>query len=155
MKKLIASILSCMLPLCSFAMEVSHPLVEATHRYVDFINRLNKGEDFAQHDVAATLLAPDCKKVFNGTIFTQSRQEFVDDLLTVYRTHGSWNIRPADILLSQDNNAVVMRLFVDMEKGGHFTEIVIVCFNAQGLIQELNIVFNKIEDGYHFEGEQQ
>ena len=151
------SVLSCMLPLCSFAMEkeAPHPLVETTQQYVNFINRLNKGEDFAQHDVAATLLAPDCKKIFNGTVFSQSRQAFVDDLVALQRTLGSWHLRPADIILSQEKNVVVVRLFVDMEKGGHYTEIVIFRFNSEGLIQELNIVFNKIEEGYHFEGEQE
>ena len=133
----------------------SQKLLDATHRYIDFINRISKGEDFAQMDVAATLLAPDCKKIFNGTIFTKTREEFVNDLLQVYRTHGSWHIRPVDIILSSEGNASVMRLFVDLEKIGHFTEMVILRFNAQGLMEELNIVLNKIEDAYHFdEGKQ-
>ncbi len=130
----------------------SDHLTKITRSYIDFINQVSQGEEFDPLAVAQNILAPNCKKVFNGTVFTETREDFVADLLKVYRENGAWKIRPVDIILSPDSDISVIRLFVDMENFGHFTEIVILRFDSAGLIKELNIVFNKVEEKYNFEG---
>jgi len=58
---------------------------------------------------------------------------------------------PADIIISTESNTAVVRLFVDIPSKGHFTEILLMRFDDNLMISEINIVFNKVEDGYTFE----
>ncbi len=129
---------------------LSAKLREAANAYVQFINRLSQGEEFDQFTAAKTLLSPGCRKIFNGHLITSSADEFVQDLLCVYKTHGPWTIRPEDIIVSLESNTAVLRLLVDMEADGKFTEILLLKFDQNHLIDEINIVFNKVEEGYGF-----
>ncbi len=132
------------------ANEADKKLLEVTHRYLGFINRISKGE-VPQRDAAVSLLAPDCKKVLNGKVYTKTRDDFISDLLEVNRTQGCWTVKPVDIISSPKNKSVTLRLMIDMEKLGPFTAIVICRFDANNLISEINEVFNKVEDSYHFD----
>lgn len=118
-------------------------------RYLDFIDQISQGEDRPYAEMASSLLAPECKKIYNGTLYTETREDFIADLLQVNKTYGRWNVRPADIIIS--NDSAVLRLFIDMETLGSFTAIVILRYNENGLITEINEVFNKVEDSYQFE----
>ncbi len=127
-------------------------LLDATNRYLAFIQRISQGETFPQAEVAATILTPDCRKIFNGSLFTASRDAFVADLLEVNRTQGCWTVQPVDIIPAPQSNVVVVRLMITMDTHGAFTEILILRFNSDYLIQEMNVVFSKIEDSYKFDG---
>ena len=133
------------------ASDVSSKFREAANRYMHFINRLSSGEDFDYYAGGRSILSPDCKKIFNGTLLTSSSDELFADLLQVYKTHGSWTIQPADTILSPESNTAVLRLFVDLNIVGKYTEMLIMRFDSNYLISEINIVFNKIENGYNFE----
>lgn len=124
----------------------------AVNRYVDFINRISQGEEFAQNEVAATLLSPECRKIFNGGICIEKRDAIVSDLLLVHKNHGSWTISPADIIISAEDQTAVLRLFIDMEKFGVFNAIVILRYDSHGLVTEINEVFNRVEGTYSFDG---
>ncbi len=124
----------------------------AVNRFVDFINRISHGEEFAQYEVAATLISPDCRKIFNGGICIQGRDTIISDLLLVHKNHGSWTISPADTIISSGDQTVVLRLFIDMEKFGIFNAIVILRYDSHGLVTEINEVFNRVEGTYSFEG---
>ena len=112
------------------AQDNSETLLKASRRYVDFINRISVGEVFPQLDEAATLIAPDCKKIFNGHLFTKNREEFVADLLSVYENHGSWKIIPVDIIPAPASNIVVLRLIIETERFGTNTAIVILRYDS-------------------------
>ncbi len=128
----------------------SDSLLKAAKAYLDFVGRISRGETFPQHEIAATVLAPDCKKVLNGQLFTHSREDFVSDLLSVYKNQGGWKITPAEILVSPANNAVILRLFVEMDKLGKYTEIVILRYNPSYLVTEINLVFTQVKGSYDF-----
>lgn len=125
-------------------------LLDVTHDYLTFINRLSQGEVFPDQDDAASIIAWDCQKIFNGKLHTQKREDFVSDLIEVNKTHGCWTVKPVDIISSPENMCVTLRLMIDIEKLGAFTAIVILRFNSNYLISEINEVFNKLE-GYNFD----
>lgn len=131
----------------------STQLVEAANRYVALINKLSKGEEHDYFAQASTLLSPNCKKVFNGALVTSSCEQFVADLLQVYKTHGSWHLTPVEIVPSSETNSVTLRLTVDITALGKYTEMLLMKFDENGLISEINIVFSKVEDGYSFDKE--
>lgn len=126
-------------------------LLEIVNRYLEFINRISKGEVFSYGDSAASILTDNCKKILNGKLFTKTRDDFISDLLQVNRTQGCWDVTPVDIISSPQNKCVTLRLMIDMKNLGAFTAIVILRFNSDYLISEINEVFNKVEDSYHFD----
>ena len=141
-----------MLPLISDACEDqnSEVLLKTTHRYLDFIGQISRGEVFPQMEEAATLLSTDCKKVLNGQLYTETSEDFVKDLLTVYENQGSWKVSPTDIIIASSTDAVVLRLFIEMENRSVYTAIVILRYNSCGLITEINEVLNQVNGSYGF-----
>lgn len=125
-------------------------LLAASHRYLDFINKISQGELFPQGEEAASLLASDCKKVLNGQRYTQTREEFVADLLSVYASQGSWKVCPADIIVAPSSHSVVLRLIIEMEQACTYTAIVILRYNSDYLITEINEVLNQVKGAYDF-----
>lgn len=137
-------------PHASCLEENSEVLKTATERYLNFINKLGRGESFPQLELAAESLSPDCKKILNGQIFTRNREEFVWDLLSVYESQGAWQVCPKDIIIDSSGNRVVLRLFIEMEKWGTYTAIVILRYDSNYLITEINEVLNQVKGSYDF-----
>jgi hypothetical protein len=128
----------------------SEVLLQTTRRYLDFINQLGRGEDFPQLETAASLLSTNCKKVLNGQLFTNSREEFVSDLLSLYDKQGGWKVSPADIIVASPSNTVVLRLFIEMNNSGTYTTIVILRYDSSQHITEINEVLNEVKGDYGF-----
>jgi hypothetical protein len=125
-------------------------LSQSTYSYVNFINRISQGLCENPLEEAKEIISQDCKKVLNGQVFTENRDDFILDLLDVYKNQGPWKIRPAEILVAPSSNTAVLRIFIEMEKCGTYTAIVILRYNPHGLIQEINEVLNKVEGSYDF-----
>jgi hypothetical protein len=128
----------------------SAALLEVSHRYMDFINRIGKGETFAQMDEATTLFAPSCKKVFNGWLVAENREDLVTDLLAVYENHGSWKSIPIDIISAAADNTLILRIIIETERFGTNTAIVILRCDSDYLITEINEVFSQVHHQYNF-----
>ena len=166
MKKSFYFIVFCLIPFVSHSSEISREKIEAflnqekvenhlgdaTYRYLDFIDSLAHGE-YIPDGLAATLLDQDCKKIFNGSLYTSTRDAFVSDLVTVNKTQGCWNVYPADIIISPKSSTSILRLIIEMETSETFTAIVILRFNEKFLITEINEVFNRMGNPYNFESE--
>lgn len=131
----------------------SDKMMGVTQRYLDFIHRISQGDHFSHKDAASSILIFDCQKIFNGKVYTTNRDAFIADLLEVNRAQGNWVVEPVDILVSPQSNCAVLRLMIYMENIGTFTTIVILRFNSDYLISEINEVFNKVESSYNFDGE--
>ncbi len=130
----------------------SEALLKASHKFVDFINRIGNGEVFMQMDKAATLIAPECKKIFNGHLFTKNREEFVADLLSVHENYGCWTITPIEVIRAPSDHIVILRLLIEAENFGTNTAIVILRYDSNYLITEINEVFSPVKGSYDFEG---
>lgn len=131
--------------------ENSEALHKATYRYLNFINQISTGEVFPQMEAAAEIISPNCKKVLNGQLFTQNREDFVTDLLSLYENQGGWKVIPAEILIVPLDNTVVLRIFIEMEKFGSYTAIVILRYDESYLVTEINEVLSEVKGSYDFE----
>lgn len=130
--------------------EKSVALLNASQRYVNFINKISKGTLFSQIDEAAILFAFDCKKIFNGHLHTKNREEFVNDLLSVYANYGAWNMVTLEIIRAPENNCAILRFLVETESFGTNTAIVILRYDSNFLITEINEVFSPVKGAYDF-----
>lgn len=163
MIKKLCFVICCVIPLIPIAAEIkcmqdfktvcSHEnndvLRKATDRYLHFIDQISQGKDFPQLE-ANKILSPDLKKILNGQLFTQNREEFVNDLLSVYAHQGPWKIDPADMIIDSSTNTVVLRIFIKMEKSGFYTAMVILRYDSEYLIKEINEVLNEVKGSYDF-----
>ena len=123
--------------------EECNALQSATNRYIAFINHLG-GPD-ADIGNAALICAPDCKKIFNGKLSANSRDEFISQLLDLKQNQGHWAVSPAEILFLPESRVAVLRLIIAIERAGAFTAIVILRYTPEFLVAEINEVFNKFE----------
>ena len=123
-------------------------LQKATDSYLHFINQISTGSLISKEDAA--IISPNCKKILNGQLFTQNRDDFIKDLQSVYENQGAWKIYPADIIVAAASKSVVLRLFIQMEKCGIYTAIVILRYDANYLITEINEVLNQVRGSYDF-----
>ncbi len=128
----------------------SETLRKATEKYLKFIDQISKGLHFSQLEAAEEILSPNCKKVLNGQLYAQNREDFVMDLLSVYQNHGGWEVYPQDIIIAPLNNAVVLRLFIEIEKYGTYTAQVILRYDSDYLITEINEVLSPVNGYYDF-----
>lgn len=127
-------------------------MLTVTHRYLNFIEQISRGENFPYGAIAVSLLAPDCEKIFNGVPKLKGRDAFISDLLDVYKSQGSWDVdlvEPASP--SQSRKTVTMPLNIDMGKAGTFTAIVILSFNSDFLITRIYEVLTNIDGAYKFD----
>lgn len=127
----------------------SEILIKAAQRYLIFINQISQGIPASQTE-AAEILSPNCKKVLNGQIFTQNREDFLKDLRSVYENQGAWVVRAVDIIPAPSTQTVVLRLFIEMEKHGTYTAIVILRYDSNYLVTEINEVLTQAKGAYDF-----
>jgi hypothetical protein len=133
--------------------ETEIKLLNATHQYLDFINKIGAGEIFPYKEVAENLLEQNLRKVFNGNLYTATRDDFIADLLLINATQGCWSVHPVEIITSPQSNTIVLRLIIKMENADFFTAIVILRFDERYLITEINEVFNRMGNPYNFNAE--
>lgn len=159
MIKQIFPLLACLLPLSTYTVENenieiclqsdSEALRKTTDKYLNCINQISKGINFSQTE-ATEIISPNCKKILNGQIFTHNREDFLMDLHSVYENQGGWEVYPVDIIIDSSSNTVVLRLFIEMEKLGTYTAIVILRYDSDYLITEINEVLNQASGAYNF-----
>lgn len=126
-------------------------LQTAAENFLDFMNQISQGVVFSVSEAAAEIFSPDCKKILNGQLFKENREDFIEDLLSVYEKQGSWKIYPADLIVASSNNTVVLRLLIEMEKWGTYTAMVILRYNTDYLVTEINEVLSQVKGAYDFE----
>jgi hypothetical protein len=118
-------------------------LQAATSRYVEFINHMGGEESFDSN--FSLICASDIKKIVNGKLQLKSREELVDQLLSLKQMLGHWVINPVDIVISTEDRAVAVRLVISIEKIGTQTALVILRYTPELQVQEINEVFTQFE----------
>jgi hypothetical protein len=118
-------------------------LQSATNRYIAFINQLG-GHDADSGD-PALICAPDCKKIFNGKLAANSRDEFISQLIDLKQNQGyHWAHNPAEILFFPESRVAVFRSIITIERAETCTAIVILRYTPEFLVAEINEVFNRL-----------
>lgn len=129
--------------------ENAEALKKATHRYLHFINKISQGEVFPQMEVAEGIISPNCKKILNGRLLSQNREDFVSDLLFIYENQGAWKVSPVDIIVDSSGSTVVLRIFIESLNLGTYTAMVILRYDSSYLITEINEVLS-LKDSFDF-----
>jgi len=127
----------------------ANTLLNTTDQYILFVNRIASGENVRRGEASA-ILDPDCRKIFNGNLITTDSESFVMDLLSVYRNIGGWKVIPIEIIDATKDGVIVFRSMIETQNLGVYTAIVILRFNDEGLISEINEVFSFVENQYEF-----
>ncbi|CDR33221.1 hypothetical protein [Criblamydia sequanensis] len=150
-KKIVLLFVSGLIPFLSEALDSrSDPelLKCATISYLKLIDQISCGH-FSPED-GSPIISPSCKKILNGQLYTETREDFLNDLYSVYSAQGSWKIRLKDLFIDPESNASVLRLFIEMEKLGIYTAIVILRYDSDYLITEINEVLTQVTGSYNF-----
>lgn len=134
-------------------MTSSENLIKTTHQYLDFVNRIGRGESFPEVKEGALLFAPDCKKTFNGHLFGESAEKLILDLVSVHENYGDWQNTPLEIIPVPEQSTVVLRMLIEGVNAGKNTAIAILRYDSNGLITEINEVFSPIIDAYDFKNQ--
>lgn len=166
MIKKVCLIILCLIPLVNYAMEEmnsedfkrfysekSAALQNATDKYLDFIKSISQGEIFSQMDSASSILAPNCKKILNGMPFKHTREEFINDLFSVYEKQGPWKVHVIETFLDPLNSSVILRIFIEMKDADVYTAMVILRYDSNNLIVEINEVLSPVKGSYDFKNE--
>lgn len=139
--------LTCGSLLVSTMEEKSQHQMNIADKYVDFCNKIGKGQDFDPFAEGLSLFTPDLKKDFNGKV-VEGREQFIHDLLSVYKTYGSWTSTPVEVIHSE--NSVVIRTIIEAMAIPPHTAIVILHFNENTLINQIIEVCAPNQNTYNF-----
>ncbi len=149
MNKYIFTLFACLFSATNSLQADEEALRKASDKYLNCINQISHGMDI--HKIhAQDIISPNCKKILNGQLYTQTREEFLMDLRTAYKNQGAWELYPEDIIIAPSYHAVVLRLFIDMETSASYTAIVILRFDSNYLVTEINEVLSPVNGAYDF-----
>lgn len=113
--------------------------------YVDLLNNIGTDQARSYEKDVAALIAPNCKKIVNGSVWFEGIEHFVPQLISTYQKVGSWTIEPLDTLPGRDGRSVVAHFLVPTEKAGIWNTLVILRCNDDFQITEINEVVNFYE----------
>jgi len=114
-------------------------------QYLSLIDKISQGIPFGNEPKC--ILDPNCQKYLNGKRFTDTREAFIDDLLAVYKSKGSWTVQVKKTVCSPDDRTVVLQLNVLLDKKP-YTAAVLFHFNSQNLISSIDETFAEASGSY-------
>lgn len=120
-------------------------LIEAANRYVDFLNQLGLIPEHSYPQEIFSLCAENCKKVRNGKLLFEGSEHFAEQLNTAKEWIGTWSIHVLDLIVSIESRAVVVRYALSTQNEGELIVLVILRYDSDFKICEINEVHNKIE----------
>jgi len=120
-------------------------LIEAANRYVAFLNHLGFAEEHPCPQEIFSLCTKNCKKIRNGRLLFERREHFADQLITAKEWIGAWSIDVLDLIVSVESRTAVIRYVLSTQKEGNLIVFVILCYDSNYMIYEINEVHNKIE----------
>lgn len=119
-------------------------LEKAANRYVTVLNEI--GKPGCRSEEIMPLCTRNCKKVRNGKLLFEGKELFASQLDTGKEWLGAWSIDVREVLTSTDHRTSTIRYDLSTEKEGNLVVIVILHFDTNHLIYEINEVHNKLED---------
>ncbi len=120
-------------------------LISTANHYLKFLNDASFCDAAEIASQVSQLCVPNCKKILNGKTLFQDRNHYTSQLVEIKKEIGAWKIQPLDVFTSVENSIVVIRHLVITEKAGDLIVLLVLRCNPDGLITEINEVFNKFE----------
>lgn len=94
-------------------------------------------------DRISTMCAPNCKKIVNGRVIFETREHYSVQLTDIKKDIGIWAIQPLEILTDVGSRVAVIRQLVFTEKAGVLIVFVILRYDDQYKITEIDEVYSK------------
>jgi len=120
-------------------------LISTANHYLKFLNDASFSDAAEIASQVSQLCVPNCKKVLNGKTIFQDRNYYTSQLVDIKKEIGAWKIQPLDVFTSMEDSIVIIRHLVITEKADDLVVLVVLRCNHDGLITEINEVFNKLE----------
>ncbi len=120
-------------------------LRKAANRYIEILNHIGAPQSGCRTEEITSSCARNCKKVRNGEILFEERDQFPLQLEAGKSWLGSWSIDVKGLLIAADDRAAAIRYELSTEKEGNLIVFVLLYFDSNYLITEINEVHNKLE----------
>jgi hypothetical protein len=124
---------------------LNEALAKAAYQYVTILNKIGESESDCPSEEIMPLCTRNCKKVRNGKLLFEGRELFAAQLDAGKEWLGVWSINVQEVLISADNQTAAIRYELATEKEGDLVVIVVLHFDSNYLINEINEVHNKME----------
>ncbi len=120
-------------------------IMHAANQYLDVLSKIGDPHNKYDPENISKLCAHTCKKVRNGKILFEQKSHFADQLKSGKEWLGSWFIHPLEVFAAPDSNSAVIRYELTTEKEGQLLVFVILKFDQNCQIYEINEVHNIID----------
>lgn len=120
-------------------------LLNAADLYLSNLNNASSLDTAQIADQVSKICAPNCRKVVNGKVIFEERESYSVQLSDIKKVVGAWSIQPLEILPYVDKNLVVIRQLVFTEKTGVLAVFLILRYNDEYKITEINEVYSQFE----------
>jgi hypothetical protein len=120
-------------------------LQAAAHLY---LRNLEDASFLNTDEIAArvsTMCALSCKKIVNGKVIFESSEHYSVQLTDIKKDVGTWTVQPLEILTDVGSRVAVIRQLVPTEKAGVLIVFVILRYNDEFKITEINEVYSKLD----------
>ena len=124
-------------------MSDNEALTQAANHYVAILDKIGAPQSDCREILS--LCTKNCKKVRNGKLLFKNRDLFADQLNSGKEWLGTWSIDVQELLISIDTRTATIRYNLYTEKEGDLVVIVILHFDSNDLIHEINEVHNRLE----------
>jgi hypothetical protein len=126
-------------------MSEKEALTRAAHNYITVLDKIGTSrKDFLSKEILP-LCAKNCRKVRNGRLLFAGRDSFAAQLDSGKEWLGMWSIEVCELLIATDERAATIQYKLSTEKEGDLIVIVILYFDSNFLIKEINEVHNFLE----------
>lgn len=120
-------------------------LTKAASHYVEILNKIGSDKSKYPSEEIMPLCTKNCRKIRNGKLLFEGRELFTAQLDIGKEWLGSWSIDVQEVLISTDNRTATIRYELATEKEGDLVVIVILHFDSNYMISEINEVHNRLE----------
>lgn len=120
-------------------------LAKAANHYVTILHKIGEPDSNCRPEEIMPLCTRNCKKVRNGKLLFEGKELFAAQLNAGKEWLGAWSIDVQEVLLSTANRTATIHYKLATEKEGDLVVIVILHFDSNHLINEINEVHNKLE----------
>ena len=119
-------------------------LNDIAQRYTDFLAQFGKKDTGDLIGQMESLIAPDCHKIVNGKIVSTTLLELHNQIAEAKTSVGLWEVNvESPFIVSSENNTVVVHYEIPTTRQGTLAVMKFLKCNSNGLIIEINEVFNK------------
>ncbi|MFN7038233.1 MAG: hypothetical protein ACK4OM_01490 [Alphaproteobacteria bacterium] len=109
--------------------------------YINFLTDFGLN-DHMELDSFKNIFSESCRKIINGNIACNNIHELKTQLEQVKSATEDWNIKPNNIIQSDNAEICVVQYELHSANLGNFITIAILGYN-NGLIEEINEVYNQ------------